>query len=888
MPENDPDDFSGLPLEPTDDELPAAYQLCRKKLTRANRSRSALQGHDSYRGSLIDDLQAELQHLEDNFRQEAPERAPVHALNERITKIVQEYEAGLDQFVSIVEEPHPGGLSGWAVRLAQLLPVVLKLRKAKAGARRLLGLDVPPPTALLPETPPQLLPQLPPPPEPEPQRDGQVLAPPPGPPSPPLHSGATPASEAPSTPPSPPPEPSVQEGKRRAYGPLVLRSLDYNFGLLLLAREKQPQPEGLIPKHDTPELPGHAVLVPRDPEDPDFAAIEAGFLALDRERALLPELQSWLDRGLLPFALDPQLQLPRLVQNASLGAVSHVLVHEKQASAFQEQIGGTGFELDDDHWLGFQLTPEEAKEFWRSLDLPAGRSRSLAPRLSTRGGVAMVDRQGFLATGLGLPLLATPPAFAVARVQLQLADGRSLEYVAVPQPKDVGRRSTQQSEDIDGRQIWQPSPADRRLVALPEGPARFVAELADGSTQQRALVLTGLPASLRFQRVHPLAYREDWGTPLGHLELPQPPAAQSPQLPPSPAALQWARQRLHQGDANVNALFEQQMLESLSARFQRRASLQRRDFLRLYEQLRNKSDEWPGFPEAVLRGWCEGGWLEEGVERRSGRWRLQPIDPRLVRLNSGGLQLVGLLSARGLMTVIAIAHELGLSVRSVPPTCADMPRGWRFYGPIETLGPACGLPVVDSDEWVQDPRSHPWIIESPLPSDSPPWPSGLSGRRRSEDICGQRGEHHFKPSQPLPKKHRASIHLKIEAETSKYGKRRWHSVDSVKDVMFSSCHRNRVVLHAVMAKTEEQGAKTARRGLWPFGFTDSDIGQIDRLYDCEAYLPLPIGRWAALYGRTMPGPTRHQPGGHTYRYYVPASLYSHQLQSRFLPFLSLL
>ena len=878
MPENDPDDLTGLPVEPTAEQLPAAYQLCRKKLARANRSRSALQGHDEYRGSLIADLQAELQQLEASFRHEASQRAAVHALNERISEIVQSLEGSLDEAASIVEERDAGGLSGWVVRLARLLPVVLKLREAKAGARRLLGLEVAAPPEVLPEIPSQLPPQLPPPPEAEPQLDAQVLAPPPGPPPPPpppppLNAVAA-AATAPATT-SAPREPAAPRGNRRAYGPLVLRSLDYAFGLLLLPSETEPQPEGLIPEHDTTWLPGHAVLVPQDPENPDFAAIDAGFLALDRERALLPELQPWLDRGLLPFALDPQLQLPRLVQNASLGSISHVVVHEEKASAFQEQIGGTGFELDDDHWLGFQLTPEEAQEFWRHLDLPAGRSRAQAPRLSTRGGVAMVDRQGFLATGLGLPQLTAPSEIQLDRVQLQLADGQSLDYVVAPQPQDTTSRSPQ-SNDTAGRQIWQPTSADRRLVVLPEGPARFAAQLAEGSTLQRAIQLTGLPASLRFQRVHPLTYREDWGVPLGPLDVPQPPAARSL---PSPAALQWARQRLNQGDANVNALFEQQMLESLSARFQRRASLQRRDFFRLYEQLRNKPDEWPGFPEGVLRGWCEGGWLEEGVERRSGRWRLQPIDPRLVRLNGGGLQLVGLLSARGLTAVIATAHELGLTVRSVPPTCADMPRGWRFYGAIETLGPACGLPVVDSDEWVNDPRSHTWIIESPLPSDSPPWPSGLRGRRLSDAVCGRRGEHHFKPAQPLPEKHRASIHLKIEAETSTYGKRRWHSVDPVQDVVFSSCHRNRVALHALVVATD---------GLWPFGFTDSDIGQIDRLYDCEAYLPLPIGRWAALYGRSMPGPTRHQPGDHTYRYHVPAALRSHQLRSRFLPLLSLL
>ena len=114
-------------------------------------------------------------------------------------------------------------------------------------------------------------------------------------------------------------------------------------------------------------------------------------------------------------------------------------------------------------------------------------------------------------------------------------------------------------------------------------------------------------------------------------------------------------------------------------------------------------------------------------------------------------------------------------------------------------------------------------------------------------------------------------------ETSSYGKRRWHSQDPVTDTVFSSCHRNRVALHALVVATD---------GLWPFGFTDSDIGQIDRLYDAEAYLPLPLARWVALTGRAMPGPTRHQPADHTYRYHVTASLRSHQLRSRFLPLTS--
>ena len=324
-----------------------------------------------------------------------------------------------------------------------------------------------------------------------------------------------------------------------------------SFGLLLLPSDNQPLPDGLIPQNDSPWLPGHTLLVQPDAEDPDLAAIEAGFLAIEQERVLFQELQPWLDRGLLPFALDPLLQLPRLVHNASEGSISHVLVREAQTTVFQEQIGGTGFDLESDHWLGFQLSPEEAEEFWHCLDRGAGRSREQAPRLSTRGGVAMVDRQGFLATGLGLPLLTAPFACEVERVQMQLADGSVLDYIRPPQ-----------GDDGADRQLWQPSPADRRRVALAEGPARFTAWLVDGTSLERAIQLTALPERVRFQRDQPLAYREDWGLALGPLALSEPASAA---MSPSTASLLWARQRLNQGDANVNTLFEQQMLESLSA-----------------------------------------------------------------------------------------------------------------------------------------------------------------------------------------------------------------------------------------------------------------------------------------------------------------------------------
>ena len=126
-----------------------------------------------------------------------------------------------------------------------------------------------------------------------------------------------------------------------------------------------------------------------------------------------------------------------------------------------------------------------------------------------------------------------------------------------------------------------------------------------------------------------------------------------------------------------------------------------------------------------------------------------------------------------------------------------------------------------------DPRPHRWIIDVALPSDSPPWPTGLTARRLSDGICGRRGpEGHWKPRQRFPERGRAPISQTIQVETSQYGKRRWLSHDPVNGSWFSSCHRNRVSLHALNVATD---------GYWPFGFTDPETAQLDRLYDAEAY-----------------------------------------------------
>ncbi len=834
--ENDPDDLSVLPAHPTPDELIAAYQLCRKKLVTANRSRTALKGHDERRRILILDLQDQLKDLENSLREEAVTRMRVHELNARVAEIVKDLETGLDTTAAIVEEKSKGGLTSWVVRIARLLPLVLRLREVKARTVRLLGRDVSAIAEPLQE-PEQLVLPL------------QVAEP-----------AALPLLvEQPS-------ELRSSEVDRQIDGPLLLKDLGYAYGPLLLHLNTQTVPAGLRAEPNSPWLPGHTLLVPNDPEDSNYAPIEAAILAINSETPLLPELEPWLERGVLPFARDSNLQLLRLVGLDGIEAATHVLVRQERVAPL-EAVGAASLplDLDEDLWLGFALTSEEDTDALRGLVLQRGQPRESAPRLSNRGGVRMLDNQGYLATGLGLPLLAVPRVFAPETVQLGFADGSSMTYEQAPG-----------DDPALPRQLWQPSPQDRRRPELAKGAARFSVTEANGIRLERSIQLTPLPPRILFQRSLPLDFREDWGLNLGPLALQQPLTSMAA---PSEEALQWARKRLYQGDLTVNHLFEQQMLEGLSALFQRRPSVLRRDFFQLYAQLRNKPDEWPGFPDAVLRGWCEGGWIEEGLERGNGRWRIQPIDPRLVRISGSCVQLVGLLTARGLVDVLAWAHQLGLRVQAVQPTCADMPRGWRFLGDVEPFAETSGLPLVEQAEWVPDPSQHLWTIEASLPSDRPPWPSGQNTRPASDAVCGSRGlDQHWKPSERFPERGRAPISLKIQCETSQYGKRRWHSHDPVTDLVFSSCHRNRVALHALIVATD---------GLWPFGFTSSETGQIDRLYDADAYLPLPIGRHAALTGAKMPGPTRRQPSDHTYRYHVDLALRSFQSKSCFLPLTSL-
>lgn len=842
----DPDDLSLLPENPEPDELLAAYKLCRQKLVAANRSRSSLAGHNTRRYKAIHELQLQLTRLEESFQSEAASRVRVHELNARVAEIVREFETGIDQTAEIIGEPSTGKFSDWVSRIARLLKVALRLHKLRSKASQLLGRRAElEPLVLTPQRPNKPL---------EPNEFQE------------LHDVSSGTAEKPAFEqldvPSLPVSPVDVIVDRTAYGPLALQYVDGAFCLLVLHDEGQAVPEDLIVTEEPDWIRGVKLLVPKEPESEDYAPAEAGILIVDTEEYVLPILQDWMDAGLLPFRRDDKLGVLRLLPLSRKELPSHLLVR-KDKSALFEEVGARGLALEFDpyNWVGFVVDTADERDLFLEL-LQNKNPRDYGPRLSTRGGVLLPDRQAFLASGLGLPHLGIPKQFEADEVQLVLANGMALRYV-----KEKG------GDQTASRMLWRPSAQDRRLLELVPGEAQFTARIGDQEPLSRRIRLDHLLEESEYKRSRPIDQREDWGMTLGPIALGR---SNRVAITPSEASVAWAQKRLRSSsDLNVNLEFEQQMLEALSAVFQRRPSIKRQEFFDLYAELRNKPDEWPRFTDAVLRGWCEGGWLEEGVERGHGAWRIQPVDPRLIRLPGGGLQLVGLMSTRRLLRVIAIAYELGSQVQTVQPSCADMPRGWRFYGADAVLADACGLPDVAIDAWVGDPSTHDWFIDSVLPCDSPSWPLGTKSVTTRDSVCGRRGlEYHWKPSPPLPEGGRAPINLKIDLETSRYGCRRWHSRDSDRDLVFTSCHRNRAALHALVVATN---------GLWPFGFTDPIAGQLDRLYDAEAYLPLPLARYTALTGNKMPGPTRLRPQDHTYRYSIDRDLRIKQSQSKFLP-----
>jgi len=633
------------------------------------------------------------------------------------------------------------------------------------------------------------------------------------------------------------------------FGPLILCSYGDLLGVLLLA-DGIPQLE----RNGWHEEPGKGwceklneqpLLIPND-LDPQYAAFEGGSLAIDREKSPITRLHPLINRGLLPFELDPDLRCPRLLLSLSAEQrPSHVVLFEENCEAFLNKFGGIeidSFDLEKEGWIcirDFDATARKLKTFATSGAAPDDTDPP--PRLTLRRGLRV--QGGFLARGLGLP-----------SVRVQFRQPAQAINLSVPQEESP----ISYIPDQDNPE-WNPSEDSRKKTAFQPGAARIVASFTDVSDQESTFQLKNISSYVQLKRSQPIAYREDWGCKLGPINLEM---SKPGDFDLGHTSTDKAKQLLSNGNSMVNPQFEQQILDALCAVFQRRPGIKRREFQQLYRQLGGMSSPWPLFYEGLLRAWCEGGWLEEGLEK-SGQWNLQPIDPRLVRTSPMGAQVVGLLSVAGLQKLLALAMELEMAVKPVDPACAWLPRGWRFCGEIYLLAEFSGLPLVAQEDWVEDLDGAPlWVVE-PSTCDGRDWPrSARDTYFHEEQLCGARKESHLDYSQPPGQRFqdddRASPSQAVIRRERGFGQTRWHSPDDGHGP-FVSCHRNRAALHCIHGATN---------GLWPFGFPDRQRPLIERFYDADAYLPLPIGRFAALKGRQLPGPTlpsrREQ---HTYSYW---------------------
>ena len=646
-------------------------------------------------------------------------------------------------------------------------------------------------------------------------------------------------------------------GSDQVFGPLVLCYYGDVLGILLLA---DGIPE--IDRDGWHEEPGcqwceklneHPLLVPND-SDPHYAAFEGGSLAIDRGSPIA-RLRPLIDRELLQFETDPDLRCPRLLLSSSKEQKpSHVIIFEENSETFLKRFGGTkvdNFDLEEEEWFcikGFEATARQLETFAGYSTSPDGEDPP--PKLTFRKGLRV--QGGFLARGLGLP-----------SVHVQFRQPAQAVELFTSQEKSPIAYTLEQ----DNTNIWIPPSDSRREITFQPGAATLVASFADSHNQEKNLQLEHISSHVRTQRSQAIILQEDWDCKLGpiHLET----LGQPSDFDLDDVSKSQARKLLSNEDqkVKVNLRFEQQMLDALCAKFQRCRSIKRRDFLQFYRQLDGMSSEWPLFYEGLLRAWCEGGWLAEGMDRDAKKWSLQPIDPRLVQTSSMEAQATGLMSVAGLERLLTFAATLEVEVKPVAPSCPWLPRGWRFCGEVRLLAEFSGLPLVAQEDWVELPvnldGTPPWVV-IPKKCDDPNWPcSARDPYLHEERLCGVRKGSHLDYSQPPEQRfqhdHKASPDQAVIHREHGFGRTRWHSPDDGHG-RFVSCHRNRAALHSIHGATN---------GLWPFGFPDRQRPLIERFYDADAYLPLPIGRFAALKGPQLPGPTLSTtPEQHTYAYWL--------------------
>lgn len=621
--------------------------------------------------------------------------------------------------------------------------------------------------------------------------------------------------------------------KREAFGSLLLRRIPgEGFGLLVLEDATLQDPYLTVSDGDEFGAPGWRVLIDSLAADPSWAAFDVGARILDKEDLNFPDASRAIAEGILIFAPDPRDGLPRLLLDSHAGEASHVLVDERKSEDFLACFGGSDEGCIEDGWTcirGFEADASDLAAFRRGEALQVNRGPALVPI----DGIPLLN--GWLPSQLGLPSIRVRGSAAPESLVLIDQVGNELVY----------DRSRTKGEE----ELWK-VPRDRAAIdRLTDGQASFKA-IMPGADQllRRRMTIRSFSGRPKFLRKHHLFIREDWGRLLGPLIC----ESESPQTPRRDT-LNRARSLFSQ-DPRANPGLESEILDALCARFANRSWISRHEFYGLYRRLDPNTRlraEWPLLMDGFLRAWCEGGWLDEGLEERRFLWRIQPVDPRLVRRPDGKARLVGLTSSADLLQILAWAMDVcGVSPQAIRPANPRLPRGWEFSGDLATLALKTGLRLVEPSDWVADVTTAPWKVE-PLGCDGPEWPpTPHAPKTQRQLICGLRNGAHI--ARDVAPTQRPNNSTAIICEEEGFGRRRWRTEGKQK---FISTVRNRVCLAA---------AAEASNGCWPFGFVDQT--RIERLFDCDAYLPLPIGRASALLGAEMPGPTLVQPSSHTHRY----------------------
>lgn len=625
-------------------------------------------------------------------------------------------------------------------------------------------------------------------------------------------------------------------------GPMILRKMDDGGFAPIILPHRDIEHTSLdlsIGDGASCGLDGREILIDTYQSIPFWAGLSAARYLLDECLENLQFISKELENGALLFVPDSLDGLPRLVLGEIKGSVSHLVMAVGDANEVIQRFGGRLCRFWVDGYFvieGLNADVSALRQFLgKNICNPSQNNR-----LYPIGGIAL--HGGYLGRLIGFPDIRVYSPDCPTSVHACFGEDEIVKFNRI-------------EDNLEESSQWRISPDQRprlsqQLRSLQE-TITVQAEFEDVETLTREIRLCEQVNRPVFLARDEQFHREDWNRRLGPMYLPSNP----PGVPSKDAMIKATRYFCNED--RVRPRFERELFDGLCALFERSVSIRISQFRAMYRRLEPLREAWPKLYDSFLRAWCEGGWLEAGLERGRHVWRLRPINVRLVLCAERKARLIGLTNTQDLIRILALSIDLDISVHPIPPVNPLLPRGWEFRGDIEALAASTGLELQCLDDWVETPFSCAWYVE-PTDADGPEWPNtGKQINKKKRFIVNQRRGYHSKEyydricHDNLP-----SSEISIIEEEGPCGLRRWRS--SQTSDAFISCHRERVILAALTDETN---------GLWPFGFPNKEVSFIERLMDVDVHLPLPLGRYSACVGPILPGPTLLTIEKHTYRYH---------------------